>query len=402
MSLSTQYKVYFTPRINDTTYGERVDVSDRVKIGGVPSVTLALDSSDYDIGVFTYSDLTLQCSNEDGYFNDSSDARSLFLWHRDLAKVEVVFFQELDISTITFRGIISDDATRVVASDDKIEFRVLSRDSIIRDSVIATGDISNGINISEAIYLILFSDEITRLLTVSVSNIVVPNDVVIDDGSVFDGMDKRSALNSLLLSGNAVMIVDEDDNIIVKSRDEDLTVQPIRLYGPGDLKGRENINDLDGYNNGLHRVINVMEVNDRITSDLDSVNDYGAKKKSESFSFITNTATSDAIALALVTEFKAPKIELRVTVDTDLVKYSNLLDRVVVDFGYKYFPAPGARVPVCGAMISDEATTPYIQGSIKIPDNITFKIIEKVERPQSFETTLKLRQVGVTEQDGYT
>lgn len=402
MSRRTQYKVYITPRINDTEYGDQVDVSDRVKLGGIPAITVSLDAGDYDVGVFTYSDLTIQCANEDGFFNEASDSRSMFLWYRDLAKVEVVFFQELDISTITFRGILSDDATRIMAAEEKIEFRVLSRDSVIRDAVIATGDIATGINISEAIYLILNSDEITRVLNVAIGDISVPNDLTIDDGSAFDGMDKRSALNSLLLAGNAVMLIDEDDNISVTSRDESNVNQPLRLYGPGDLRGRENIIDLDNYNNGLHRVVNVMEINDRVTSDLDSINDYGAKKKSESMSFFTTNAKADAVALALVTEFKIPKIELSVTVDTELAKDYTLLDRVIVDYGFRYYPAPGARIPVCGAFISDEATTPYIQGSVVIPPTATFKIIEKIERPQNFQTTLKLRQIGVTLQDGYS
>ncbi len=263
--MSTKYKVTITPRLNDTDYGTEVDVSDRIELNGLGTITESIDGGDYDFGIFTYSDITMSGNNSDGFFNDVQDSRSMFPYARDLAKVTVTFFQEIDMETVTFRGIINEEATRVIAATDKIEFRVLSRDSIIKQSQIQTGVITDSMSFSEAFLRILNVDEIAKVLSIVPADIHPSFDGTIDDGSQFDNTNARDSLTQLLVASNSVLMVNDSNQISIVGRTENAN-SPLLLYGAGDLRGRENIINIEDYNTGLHRVFNTIKVNDSVES----------------------------------------------------------------------------------------------------------------------------------------
>ena len=58
MGDSIRYKVFFTPRITDDTYGDEIDVSDYIDASGVGSLKRSIDSADYGFGVYTIGDVT--------------------------------------------------------------------------------------------------------------------------------------------------------------------------------------------------------------------------------------------------------------------------------------------------------------------------------------------------------
>lgn len=401
--MRTGYKVRITPRLNDSTYGDAVDVSDQVRIDGLDNVSRGIDASDYDFGIYAFGDFRLKALNHDGYFNDVQDSRSMFPYTRDLAKVEVIFLRDVDVETVTFRGLIDDRGTRLDIKVDTIEFRVLSREAIINKYEVQDGTVQNGSSIKDAIYRILNEDEITKVLTVDYDNINPDLDIDIDDGSVFDGMNKKDAINQLLLVSNSVMVVNDDNEFIVRSRLHDSEVEPIKLYGAGDLKGRENIQDIKNYNLGTQRVFNSIKVNDTLVRDTASILTYGLSKKEITFAWITNPTTESQIANRLLDEFKYAKIEFEVTVATDLVQYSGLLERVSVDYPFRVKPPTGKRLPFFDAAEWDEENTPfpYLTGSVEINPSMGFKIIQIEHDPKKFLSTLKLRQIGTTQSDGF-
>lgn len=398
--MSTRYKVFITPRLRGDTYGDEVDVSDRVQLKGVGAIKRSIDSGDYDFGAFTYSDVSITCSNPDGFFNNSEDSRSMFPYSRDLAKVSVVFFQEVDQSTITYRGLINDEATRTLLKTDEIQFRVLSRDSIIKKTVIDTGLVQNGDSIATAIFRILNVDAITNILTISLADINPDYDGVVDLGSAFDEKNAKDAISELLIASNSIMTLTEDDEVIVKSRNAS-TEEPLLLFGVGDLRQRENIIDIQDYNTGLQRIFNSITVNERNTKDTDSILTFGARVKEVSYDWMTNNTHIDEFGAAMLSEFKFPKIELRVKVPTFLAKEFDLLDRVSINYPLKAFPT-SQFLPICGAFACGDVDykTPHIVGSVSINPNLAFKIIEISEDTKTFNTTLKLRQVGTEVNDG--
>lgn len=400
-NLRTQYKVYITPRLRNDTYGDEVDVSDHVQLKGLGAIKRNIDAGEYDFGAFTYSDVTMTCSNADGFFNNADDSRSMFPYSRDLAKVRIVFFQDQDQETITYRGLINDEATRTVLRKDEIQFRVLSRDSIIKKTNIEEGLVQDGDSFKTTIFRILNVDAITNILTIDLTNINPTYNGTVDLGSEFDNRSSRDAINELLIASNSVMTINEDDEVIVQSRTETSTQDPLLLFGQGDLKGRENIIDIIDYNTGLQRVFNVITLNERTTKHLSSILAFGAREKTLSYSWLTNTTTIDAVASALVEQFKYPKIELSLKVHTFIAKDYDLLERVSVDYPLKAFPT-SAFLPICGAFACGDADykTPIISGSISIKPNVGFKIIEKSEDTKNFSTTLKIRQIGTEIDDG--
>jgi hypothetical protein len=401
LSRGIQYRVYVTPRTGTTTFGTEVEVTDRVEVNGLREIVRSIDASDYDVGVYVFNDVDLDCDNSDGYFSDETDSRSLFQFSRDLAKVRVVYYDQ-GVASATFRGLINDEGTRNDLRNDRITFRVLGRDSAIRKTKVIPGAVTSGTAIRNAIFGILNRDEITSILDVQLANINPDQNGTVDDGTKLDNKSTRTVLNELLLASNSVMIITEDDEVIVKSRVHDSVKAPLELFGKGDLQGRENIISISEYNTGLHRLFNAVKLNTVEVSDNDSLVAYGARKKEVSFEWMTDTTNTTTLANRILREWKTKKIEFTVQVKTSIAKGYDLLDRVSVDYPLVRYPT-GARLPICGVAVCGNADTPLpkIRGSIVIDPSVGFKIIEIRENPRDFITTLKLRQVGVSETDGF-
>lgn len=399
--MSIRYRVYITPLISNSEYGDETEVTDIVLESGVSTIKRSIDSTDYDFGAFYYDYVSLKCLNIDGQLNDESDVRSIFMHTRDRAKVRIVY-TDAGEDTITFRGLINEEATRIDATKDEIEFRVLSRDSVIRNVGVAAGAVSAGTLISDAIFSILNQADISSVLTVAEANINVADDYEIDDPSGITDRSSREALNLLLLASNSVMIIDENDVVTVRSREEN-SGNILNLYGPYDLKRRQNIIDIKNYNLGRHRMFTAVKVNETEESNTGYQTQYGYRQKAISLEFITDSTTETLIAESLVDYFKAPKIELEVTVPTSVARDVSLLDTVSIDHPLRISPPAGTFLPIVGQAVIGDADTPLPNkfGSVSIPNQMGFKIIEIREDVRRFETTLKLRQIGTETGDGF-
>lgn len=402
MGTPTKYQVFITPLIGENTYGDEIDVSELVLQDGLGKIKRGIDAQDYDIGVFTYSDLDIKCANVNGYFNDESDIRSIFTFSRDLARVRVVFTNDLGDS-IVFRGLINEEATRVNVSAEDIGFRVLSLDSVIRNTQVSGGVVTSGVLASSAIFSILSDPKISSVLTVDVSNINPDTDVVIDDGSAFDNVSAKDALDLLLVATNSVIVIDSTDSIIVQSRIENTDNDILLLYGPYDLKRRQNVISLQDYNSGRHRMFTSFKVNDTEENNTALVETFGYRQKRVSLDFITDPDKESDIAAALLDQFSAPKIELTVDVPTYVARNVRILDRVSINWPLRLKTLPGKFLPIIGtAVIGDDATPlPFTYGNLSIPQEAGFKVIQIEEDTKEFITTLKLRQIGHTLSDGY-
>lgn len=402
-----RYKVLFTPLATSTEYGSEIDVSDKIDVSGVKNIRRSIDAGDYQVGVYTTDDITIKGYNINGFFNEADDPRSIFPAGRDLCKVRVSF-SELDdegeeTTTIMFRGLINEEATRVKLTNDEIRFRVLANDSVIRNTKVASGLINDGTSFKSALFSILNQTRITQVLTVDSANINPDYDGTVDDGSEFDNETTRDALNDLLLASNSVMIIDSSDNVIIKSRDEDTDKAVFELYGKSDEAGRENIVDITSFNSGRHRMFTSVKINAIERSNSAFEEAFGSRRLSRTFSFLTNDVTERTVADTILDEFKAPKIELGVLVRTAEVKNVDILDRVSVNYPLRVTLPDGAQfLPVTGVTTVNDSDEPLPRqfGSISIPSRVGFKVIEKQERPQSFLTRLKLRQIGKGLDDG--
>lgn len=412
-----RYRIYFTPLADSdgNTYGTELDVTEYILAAGVGNIRRSIDSSEYDIGVFNFSDLELTAYNKNGIFNEN-DTRSIFYAGRDRCKVRAVFSEielvrdsegtvlsESEVSTVTFRGLINEEATRLDITSHKIRFKVLSRDSVLRTTQVSAGVVTNGMLFSDAISAILNVPKITSVLTYDVAEINPDLDLTIDDGSWFDNRGVKEALDALLLASNSALLIADDGTMSVRSREQDETVDPLILYGPYDLHRRENIIDITTYNSGKHRMFTSFVVNDQEVSDSVYVQAFGFRRKTINLDFMTDNTKELAIATRLVGEWKSPKIEVSVKVPTRIARDVRLLDRVMVVHPLRVVPIEGKFLPVVGVTEIGDAMEPlpYISGSIEIPDRIRFKVLEVEDSVESFTSILRLRQTGRETGDGY-
>lgn len=401
-----KYKVLFTPKVSINSYGTEVDVSDRIRVDGLQKIKRSIDSGDYGFGVYTYDDIDLKGFNRNGIFNGPEDSRSMFPAGRDGCIVKVVFTQydnqDNDTDTIVFNGLINEEATRLDVVKDIITLRVLSLDSIIRNTKVPAGIITTNVTVKDALLQILSSNRIEQILNVDEANINPALNLEIDVGTVFDDKPAKEAIDDLLLVSNSVMIIDSSLNVIVRPRTEKTDRPILKLYGKSELYGRENVINLSDYNSGFHRVFTSIVVNDVEKSNAGLSSDYGVRQKAFTFDFITDAEKESQIAQTLLDEFKAAKTELVVKVPIRTILTYDLLDRVSIDYPLRVKPVAGKFLPVVGVSSLGETITPLpLQfGSLAIDPRIAFKIIEIAEDPKSFSADIKLRQIGVDVFDG--
>lgn len=417
MGARFSYRVYLTPRTGRSTYGSEIEITSRVTEIGLPNFGRSIDSTDYGIGVYTYGDLRLVCANSDGYFNDQNDHRSVFDYSRDLAKVRIVFESAIVTrdaagsvssstvtSTTTFKGTVSDEATKVDPKKETTSFRVLSIDSVFKNARIPSGAIPSGTDSTTALRTALGQYPIPQVLGVDQANINPDFEFTIDNGFALDNQASDNVIRQLILATNSVLLINESDDVIVRSRDADDTLSTLYLYGP--FTGRGNILELNSYNDGRQRLFTSIKVNDSESFDSGYIKDFGFRQKGIELSFIMDSEVAGDIAARLVSEFRILRPELEVTVSAETAEGVGLLQPVSIDFPYNVKPYPNDAalfMPILGQAEIDDATTPlpFERGAIKIEPNVKWKVMEIEENPKEFTVTLKLRQDGNAWGGGY-
>lgn len=407
-----RYEVLFTPLVYHGEYGETIDVTKDVNmvdyIKNVDKIKQDIDNGDYDIGIFTFGNITLKCVNFNGKFNDATDYRSIFPFKRDLCKVKISFFDADNTESIKFEGLINDDASRTNESGtdedfskNEVRFKVLSKDSIFRQTNVQAGSIADGVTSKTALDIILNQPEITNILNYNASNVNLDYNAVIDDGEYFSNLTVKEALDEILLVCNSILIIDSSDNIIIKSRVENTTTW--YLYGAGDEYGRENILSFKNYNTGVQRAFSSIKFEDNVAQDDAYIELYGFSQKEINVDFITNTSTRQDIIDNILLDWKAPKQEIEVTVPASEVAGIQMLDKVSVNFPNRVISPKGASRTTMYEVGDKYGEVKYNRqyGSIEINPDIKFKVIAITERPSKMQTTLKLRQAGTTLSDGY-
>jgi len=399
------YQVLITPLVSVDTYGSEIDVTQDVDVsefigaGAIGRIKREVDNGDFDFGVFTFSNIVLRAINSSGRFNDPQDWRTIFRYSRDQAKVTLKFFDADEVSRIVFKGIINDEGSVVSIENESVSLPVLSNDSIIKTVTVSAGAITTGTLYSDAIKQILNTPRVTNVLTYSAGNINPALDLTIDDGSAFDNVLAKTALDELLIASNSIMYVNASNEIIVRDRVPS-TSSPKQFYGPGDTQGRENIIQLKSYNTGVHRMFNIVKVNDTASKETDYISTFGARQKDITLDFVTDSTKEAQIAANISNEFKMSKLEFELVTDTETAQGIDIYDPVQVDFQPRLAPADSNKLPVYGQAKYGSVVYPFEDISVLISSANVYKVIGITENPKNFTTTLKLRQVGNGISDG--
>jgi len=392
--MTLDYQIELTPLIRTGTYGDITDISDYVEIAGVAGIRRELDQGDYDIGVFNYGSINITLNNYDGKFNDRHlDARSIFPWYRDRAKIDISFIDSDSGETISFRGLIADRSTRQNLSQQTITFTLLSLDSIFQQISILSGSIIDDVSFSEALRVMLNVPFITTILNFDPDNINLKLDLNIDDGSKFDNLLVKVGLDKLLLASNSVLYIDAFNNIIVQSRD--VNDNPPYDFFHNDQYKRDNIHAVMNLNSGLHRMFNSVLVNGIESKDQNSIDEFAVRQKPITLDFITDNTKSLLIAQSILSEFAIPKLEMEIVISTEIAKDILLLDRVTVSYKSVLQPSVAQPIPLYETDEYGGAYYPVEIGDIQLDSRIIYKIIGFFENTANFKVTLKLRDTGI-------
>lgn len=242
--------------------------------------------------------------------------------------------------------------------------------------------ICGGYMLSSIIYQCLNQAAITNLISVSLANINVGQDVTLDDISDLNGMSVWNAVSDLLLLSNSVLYVSLTSGVptlIVAPRTASVALK-YTFYGQGSILGEENIQAVKNFTSGIARTFNYFSwtaktaslpctvsggvaTQNTITSvaiqNATSVSKYGAQVKTFNQAYIANSGNWQTILNSLLSEFGNPKQEMDLyTPITPETLALGILDKVALDFPAVNTAASGQQVPICGEAVCGESSLP--------------------------------------------
>lgn len=372
-------------------------------------VSLDTDSSEFQIGVFTNSNISITLDNREGQFSDVGQPASIFKYKRGNSIVKITYdraeYKFLAGSAIAgesilnrevelFEGILNDDSTVENAKVQSMQFTLLGYESVFENEIVPFSLISAGQMVSDVIYAILNQANITQFLTVDLANIVPGLDQTLDNVTVFENLTVKDALNRLLNASNSVFQI-IGNTVYVKDRAPSIALI-YTFYGQASQSGKENIMDVKNITNGISRTFNFVSWKD--TSLAFAVNDSirlnGIKKKEVEFEFFTNTVKRLNILESIATEFGNKKQELDLVTDLNYDTLDiDLLDKVNIDYPTITIPWENFDLPICGQAICGEAVLPQGLWALTIDPGKFWKVISKKISISKYEMTFKLREI---------
>lgn len=389
-----RYKIEITPLEKDGVYSATTyEVTDFTIQSS--EILQQVDDGDFDIGVFTFDDVKIRllCDTgsieTNGRYWDVNSPSSIFKYRRDLARVVVTLLDNEGLEVEQFKGLIDDTLTIEDYNNGYVDITVMSMAGIFNKNSVLGGSVRDGVTVKEALKGLLDRPQITNYLNYSDANMNPALDVVIDIGQKLDNKSYKDALNDLMVIAGSVLIIDVDDNIIVRDR-ADNSNTPHEYYNAGDALGRNNIIRLASYNTGVQRAFNKYEIEDTFKQDFAQSNQWGLREKELSVEdYITNEDTRNLIIDYYLTNFAYPKQEFQLQLETREAKAVNLLDLCKVG----YFPI--LKQNNTGQAFSFPDNMPSVLNKKVIADNIGFKVIAKQVNMDNYTTTLKLREIGI-------
>jgi hypothetical protein len=403
-----RYRVYFKPFKRDGSYQDDwIEVTSDVSSLG--SIQRAIENSEFDVGVFKNSSVSLTLRNDKGYYSEPDALRSIFRYKRrgvlckvtwDVRDYDLVcgFFKcgheplggEMEI----FRGLISDVASAGNITQQDMSFTVLGIESLIDEIEVPYDQISDGDLISEVLYACLNQSPLSSLVSVTEANIAPLTDVEIDDKSGFENSVIGDILPDLLVASGSVLSI-KNDALYVGPRTPGASVKHT-FYGQASGAGIEDVVDIPNYKDGVSRMFNYWTWTDtaKLSFDSSSVDQYGIRKKEIQLDAVTDETSIQSILDANKNEFSFPKTELDLVTPVSYQALAlDLLDRVNIDYPTVYSPYDSNPLPRYGQAAYGQARYPYGQWSLTIVPTMNFKILGRKIDTAKQMITFSLREI---------
>lgn len=405
----SRVRVYLTPFDTVGNFASEIEITDDViKIGKLQK---QLDQTEYDLGIFRSSNLTITLRNDHGHYSSVNELTSVFAYKRSGSKLRITWdladedlvagFFEAGYETLLpdeqaiFAGVLDDTEIKTNIDGQTLDFKILGYESLIDKAEIPYASINNGDSLDDVIYTALNQSTITNYLTVSSSNINCDYNPAIDDKSSLENKTLKSAFKDILFASNSVLYID-GTSVVVSSRDPTVSVI-YTFYGhSSETPSVQTVIDIKNHREGLNRVFNHWTFRDTalVSRDASSIAIYGTRTKEIGLDIITDNTKRGTLLSTNVTEFRNPKIEF------DLIAPMNyetlalkLLDRVRVDFPNTFEAPEFGVLSRYNESLYGEATFAIGEYSLAIDPQTDFKIMAIDQDVNSNTITFSLREV---------
>ena len=368
--------------------------------GAISNIKQSVDAADFVVGLFSYSHTKIKLKNIEGIFSYDGYSR-YFPYGRDESRVRIRLRNPDNNQTFPiFTGLISDDATMEDDINEIISFTVLSYDSIFKHDRVPSGTVGGDLSYKDALIKLIDRNPINLFVSIEEDNLTLDYNGVIEDGEAFTGLSVSDAVNKILLSANSIMFVDENRNVIADVRTSRKTQQEI-FYGPySEVQRTPLILGIKKINNGHHRMINQVQLNEVYYEDVTYIDAYKLKSKTLDLKFITTSPERSRVANNIIKRHRYPKPEMTIIVPTISSYDLSLVDLVSVDYERLVSSARGddvfARYDIAEY---DDGEYPGEHGTIYISPEIGWIVYEISHNLSDFTTELKLKEFGSTSGD---
>lgn len=345
-------RVYITPFLPNGSYGVRQEVTRDVDSRSLGTISRALDVSDYDIGVYTNSAISLSLRNDHGKYSDIGSEDTIFQYKRSDSLVDITWdFSDWDyfagislsneiqgVEVTIYQGLLNDDSTVMQLNGQDIGFNVLGYESILDRNAspdwVGSPPVDNKAStLIKGILAAANTGVSVPIFTIDNTQIVPSNDVIWDDLSVFTNKTCRESLDVLLEGSNSVLYMN-GTTPVVSARTSSAAVLKT-FFGPGSVLGPENIIDIQNIRSGLNRTFNYLTWTNTtlLSSDVSSITQYGVRKKDISIDGITGSTKQQSILDSIRGEFSTPKQEFKIVtpIGYDALALP-LLAKVTIDY----------------------------------------------------------------------
>lgn len=407
----SRFRVYVAP-ISETgnTHLDYVEVTEDIDFDTMGNIQEKIEGSEYDVGVFSFSQFTVNLRNDHGLYSDGTMSRSIFQGKRSDSLFKITW-QKQDFPSVPgsvvcgqfiagntefviFEGILKDEAAQMNISEQRVNFVVLGKESTLARALVPYTALTIGMTHKAAFEAILNQPFITKFFSVETANIDPALNLPIDEIESFENKTVDEAVKQLLQSSNSVLFI-KDNEIHIRSR-APFEGTAFKFYGQGSNRGIENIVDIRDIRLGINRTFNFWTWGEEgiFSGDTTSINQNGVLKKSVEYKYITQVTNQAMLLSALKEEFKNPKMEFKlVTPLVPDVATLHLLQSGKVDYPTVYFTEPGENVPIYGIARYGRARYPYGEFSLSISDIDDFKILSRTVNVKDQVLELTLRRV---------
>lgn len=367
------FRYFLTIPISPNEYGEEIEITERVVEGGSSNISQKLSNNEYDVGSIKFNKISVQLINSDSFFSEASSQFSYFTYKRDASILRIQWdvnpyslacgsapcgYTYLSAPVNIYEGLLEDNSTKFNEDSQIITFTFLGLESIIGKVQTNFSDLLVTDNAETLLFKILNQTPITNILNLNQSNISVNENFIPDDISDLEDTTCLESIDKILFLAGAALYV-QNREIIVKPRQAGAVVK-YTFYGKSSNNGIENIVSLDGITTGLNRTFNFWKWEDNSVSQqfVDSIEQYGFRKKEVDSTLVTNNAKRLSILSGLINEYGFPRQELELTAPmyTPIVKDIFLLDKVKLDIPIDYvLPEDGSLPSRYGRAIYGES-----------------------------------------------